>query len=48
MVALGVKLNKVKKWKQDNRGIMRLLIGLMLIGMGWLLILISNNMINLG
>lgn len=48
MVAAGVKLHKVKKWKQDNRGIMRLLIGLMLIAMGWLLILISNNTINLG
>jgi cytochrome c biogenesis protein CcdA len=47
-VAFGMKLHKVKKWKQDYRGFMRLLIGLMLIGMGWLLIAISNNMINFG
>lgn len=48
LVAAGVKLHKVKRWKQDNRGFMRLLIGLMLIGMGWLLILIANGTINLG
>ena len=48
MVAFGMKLHKVKRWKQEYRGFMRLLIGLMLIGMGWLLIAISNNMINLG
>lgn len=48
IVAVGFKLSKVKRWKQESRGFMRLLIGLMLIGMGWLLILISNNLINLG
>lgn len=48
LVAFGMKLHRVKKWKQDYRGFMRLLIGLMLIGMGWLLMAISNNMINLG
>lgn len=48
LVGAGVKLHKIKKWKMNNRGFMRLLIGLMLIGMGWLLILISNGTINLG
>jgi cytochrome c biogenesis protein CcdA len=48
MVASGVKLYKVKKWKQEARGHMRLAIGLLLVAMGWLLILIANGTINLG
>lgn len=48
MVAGGVKLNRVKEWKQGNRSYMRLAAGLMLIGMGWLLMLIANGTINLG
>jgi len=48
LVASGTKLYKVKKWKQDSRGFMRLFIGLMLIGMGWLLMLIANGTINFG
>ncbi len=47
-VAFGVKLHDVKRWKQENRGYMRLGIGLMLICMGWLLILIANGTINFG
>jgi len=47
-IALGKKLHTFKRWKQDNRGFMRLAIGLMLIAMGWLLILIANGTINLG
>lgn len=48
MVALGVKLHVVKAWKQETRGLMRLAIGLLLIGLGWLLILIANGTINFG
>ena len=48
LVAFGVKLPALKKWKQDSRGYMRLFIGLMLIGLGWLLILIANGTINFG
>ena len=48
MVAAGKKLHEVKKWKQESRGVMRLLIGLMLVGMGWLLMLIANGTINFG
>ena len=48
MVAAGKKLHEVKKWKQESRGIMRLFIGLMLVGMGWLLMLIANGTINFG
>ena len=48
LVASGKKLYDVKKWKEDNRGAMRLFIGIMLVAMGWLLILISNGTINFG
>jgi len=48
LVAGGMKLHKVKKWKQESKGIMRLMIGLLLIAMGWLLILIANGTINFG
>ena len=48
LVAFGVKLQKVSKWKSKNKPYMRLLIGLLLIALGWLLMLIANGTINLG
>lgn len=48
LVAGGTKLQVLKAWKQESRGIMRLAIGLLLIGLGWLLILIANGTINFG
>ena len=48
LVASGVKVHEIKKWKQANRPYMRLLIGLMLVGLGWLLMPIANGTINLG
>jgi len=48
MVAGGTKVTNVKKWKEENKGAMRLFIGLTLIGLGWLLILIANGTINFG
>lgn len=48
LVAGGTKLPAVKMWKQESRGIMRLAIGLLLVGLGWLLILIANGTINFG
>ncbi|HLC81632.1 MAG TPA: hypothetical protein VJH68_03160 [Candidatus Nanoarchaeia archaeon] len=48
LVAGGVKLHKIHKWKQQNKPYMRLLVGLLLIALGWLLMLIANGMINLG
>ena len=48
MVAGGVELHKIKKWKQTNRSYMRLATGLLLVVMGWLLILIANGTINFG
>lgn len=48
LVAGGTKVSKIKKWKQANKGYMRFAIGFMLIGLGWLLILIANGAINFG
>jgi cytochrome c biogenesis protein CcdA len=47
-VAAGAKVSKFKRFKEENKGYMRLLIGLLLVSMGWLLILISNGTINFG
>lgn len=48
LVAGGTKINIIQDWKQANKGYMRLGIGLMLIGLGWLLILIANGSVNFG
>lgn len=48
LVALGTKVEKLHAWKETNKGYMRFAIGLMLIGLGWLLILIANGTINFG
>lgn len=48
LVAGGLRLHLVKQWKQEARGVMRLAIGLLLVGLGWLLILIANGTINFG
>ena len=49
MVYFGLaKVQDIKRWKQDNRGNMRLAIGLVLILLGWVLILIANGVINIG
>jgi cytochrome c biogenesis protein CcdA len=48
LVAGGTQVSIIKKWKQSNRHYMRFAIGFLLIGLGWLLILIANGTINLG
>jgi len=48
LVASGKKIQEIKSWKQDNRGFMRLAIGVLLVGLAWLLILIANGTINFG
>jgi cytochrome c biogenesis protein CcdA len=48
LVAGGTELYKIKKWKQESRGTMRLFIGLLLVALGWLLMLIANGTVNLG
>lgn len=47
MVYFGLKIKKIKQWKQDNRGYMRLATGVILVILGWLLILIANGTITL-
>ena len=47
MVMYGVKMQNIQKWKQSNKGYMRLFTGLLLIALGWLLMLIANGVINL-
>lgn len=48
LVAFGLELHKVKAWKQESRGYVRLFIGLLLVALGWLLMLIANGSINFG
>lgn len=48
IVAAGVKVQTVKNWHHDNKGFMRLAIGVMLVLLGWLLMLIANGTINFG
>ena len=47
LVLLGTKIQNIQNWKQVNKGFMRLLTGLLLVALGWLLILIANGTINL-
>ena len=39
LVVCGMKLHKIKSWKHQNKPYMRLLMGLLLIWLGWLLML---------
>ncbi len=48
LVVGGAKVSSVAKWKEESKGTMRLLIGLLLVFLAWLLILTSSGMINLG
>ncbi len=48
LVLMGTKIQNVQKWKQINKASMRFFTGLLLIGLGWLLMLIANGAINLG
>lgn len=48
MVAGGTRISAVSKWKEESKGTMRLLMGLLLVALGWILILIANGTINFG
>ena len=48
LVASGMQLQRLKAWKQEARGTMRLFIGLLLVALGWMLMLIANGTINFG
>src|SRR3989338_1940208 len=47
MVVLGAKMHHIQEWKQGRKAYMRLAAGLLMIGLGWLLMLIANGTINL-
>jgi len=47
MVYFGMKVQHLKRWKQNNRTYMRFATGIILIFLGWLLILIANGAINI-
>ena len=47
LVLGGAKLKHIQEWKQTHKGMMRFVTGLLLIGLGWLLMLIANGTINL-
>lgn len=48
MTAYGVKLSTIQHWKEDGKGRMRLGVGLLLIMLGWILLLTTNGVLNLG
>ncbi len=48
MVLAGKNVTIIKRWKQGSRAYVRLITGLILIWLGWMLILIANGTINLG
>ncbi len=48
MVIGGAKISDVSKWKEESKGMMRLMTGVLLVGLGWILILIANGTINFG
>ena len=48
LVAGGMKLHKIKSWKHKTKSYLRLLMGLLLVWLGWLLMLIANGTINFG
>ena len=43
----GSKIQDILRWKQGNKALMRYFGGLLMIGLGWLLMLIANGTINL-
>jgi len=48
LVAGRVKLSTLQHWKEDGKGRMRLGAGLLLIMLGWILLLTTNGVLNLG
>jgi cytochrome c biogenesis protein CcdA len=47
LVLAGVKVQNIQDWKQGNKAYMRYFTGLVLVGLGWLLILIASGVINI-
>lgn len=47
-VATGTKVSAVAKWKEESKATMRLLIGLLLAFLSWIVLLTANGTINFG
>lgn len=48
MVANGVKISSLQRWKEEGKGRMRLGVGLLLVALGWTILLVINGVISLG
>ncbi len=48
LVVNGVRVSTLQRWREETKGNMRLGVGLLLITLGWILILITSGVINLG
>jgi len=48
LVASGLKISRVQQWKEESKGTMRLGVGLLLVALGWVIILITNGVLNFG
>jgi cytochrome c biogenesis protein CcdA len=48
IVAAGVRISTIQRRKEQNKPILRLSIGLLLVALGWLTLLIANGAIKLG
>ncbi len=48
LALFGMKVTELKMWKERNRPYMRLMSGLLMVALGWLLIFIANGAINFG
>lgn len=47
LVNFGLKIQNLKRWKQNNRTYMRLASGVIMIVLGWFLILLANGTLNI-
>jgi cytochrome c biogenesis protein CcdA len=48
VIASGVKVSAIQRWKEESKGKMRLGVGLLVIALGWILMLIASGVLNFG
>jgi cytochrome c biogenesis protein CcdA len=48
VIASGVKVSAIQRWKEESKGKMRLGVGLLVIALGWTLMLIASGVLNFG
>lgn len=44
----GMRVSTIQRWKEESKGKMRLAVGMLLIALGWVLILVTNGVLNFG